>query len=390
MRFHPFIVAILAAAVTAAAAQEAPIVVGAVVSQSGSQAPLAAGYRKALLLWQDQVNASGGLLGRKLELRLLDDHSEAASAGNAYAELIRDGASLLIGPYGSAATLAAAAEADRARRVMVNGAGPSGRVYKRAQRYVFQALAPYSSYGEGVLELSKDAGCASLLVLARNDIASEEMGEATRERALKLGFRAAQLEVYSGSDIDFAPLVAKAKAAKIDGWIAFGGARDSADMVIAMKRAAYAPRLFYASGAADARFIAMVGQDAEFTLASEAHDARFPTPGNDVFVKAYAAKWSAKPDAGAAEGYAAATVLARAVERAGALDQEKLRGVLAALETGTVLGPYKVAASGEQVGIKPAVIQILAGRARFVWPPAWRGDRQVQPYPQWNERKILR
>src|SRR2546423_1704420 len=314
MQFHPFIVAMAAAAVTIASAQEAPLVVGAVVSQTGSQAALAAGYRKGLLLWQDEVNAAGGVLGRTVELRLSDDRSEAARAGVAYAELIRDGAQLLIGPYGSAATLAAAAEADRARRPMINGAGASGRVYKRAQRYVFQTVAPYSSYGQGVLELAKEAGCTSLYILARNDTASTEMGDAAREQALKLGLKALDLEVYSGSDVDFAPLIAKARSAKVDAWIAFGEASDAADMVRAMKRAAYAPRLFYARGAAEPKFIAMVGQAAEFTLASRAYDARSPTPGNEAFVKAYTARWSAGPDAAAAEGYAAGTVLARALE----------------------------------------------------------------------------
>jgi len=255
---------------------------------------------------------------------------------------------------------------------------------------VFQTVAPYSSYGQGVLELAKEAGCTSLYILARNDTASTEMGDAAREQALKLGLKPLDLEVYSGSDVDFAPLIAKARSAKVDAWIAFGEARDAADMVRAMKRAAYAPRLFYARGAAEPKFIARVGQDAEFTLASRAYDARSPTPGNEAFVKAYAAKWSADPDAAAAEGYAAGTVLARAVERAGSLDPEKLRAALAGLETGTVLGTYKVAPSGEQIGIKPAVIQIRGGRATFLWPQAWRGAASFQPYAQWNERKIIR
>jgi ABC-type branched-subunit amino acid transport system substrate-binding protein len=54
-----------------------PILVGAVVSQSGPQAPLAAGYAQGLQLWLAEVNAAGGLLGRPVELRLLDDGSDA-------------------------------------------------------------------------------------------------------------------------------------------------------------------------------------------------------------------------------------------------------------------------------------------------------------------------
>ena len=137
----------------AAAAQDA-IVVGAVVSESGAHAGAAAEYRQGLLLWQDDINAAGGLLGRRVELRLKDDGSEAVRAGPAYAQLIEGGAQVLIGPYGSAATLTASSEAERASRVLLNAAGPSSLIHKRAPRYVVQTAPPYVAYGQGVLELA--------------------------------------------------------------------------------------------------------------------------------------------------------------------------------------------------------------------------------------------
>lgn len=377
----------LFALVAGARADEPPIIVGAVVSQSGSQAPLAEGYGRALRVWQDQINAAGGLLGRKIELRVLDDHSEAARAGPAYAELIAGGASLLVGPYGSAATLVAAAEAERSRHVMANGGGASARVYKRPQRWVFQTLAPYSSYGEGVLELARQAGCRTLQIFSRNDSASVEMGDAAREQALKLGFSVAELVVYSSSE-DLVPLVAAAAAANADAWIAFGEVRDAADMVIAMKRSGFAPKFFYTRSAADPRFIERVGQDAELVLGSSAYDPAWPTPYNAAFVKAYGARWAGRPDAAAAQAYTAATVLARAVERVGSLDQGKLREALAGLETGTVLGTYRAGPGGEQTGIKPAVIQIVAGRAAVLSPAELAGEATLEPYLPWNQRTL--
>lgn len=363
--------------------------VGAVVSQTGSQAVLADGYGKALQVWADEVNAAGGLLGRRVELRLRDDHSEAARAGPAYAELVAGGASLLVGPYGSAATLVAAAEADRSQHVMADGAGASARVYKRPQRWVFQTVAPYSSYAEGVLALAKAAQCGALWILARNDTASVEMGDAARGQALKLGFAVPELRTYSGSE-DLVPVLAAAAAAHVDCWIAFGEVRDAADTVIAMKRSGFAPRFFYLRSGTDPRFIERVGQDAEYTLGSVAYDSAWPTPYNDAFVKAYAARWGQPPDAAAAQGYAAATVLARAVELTGSLDQEKLRAALAKLQTGTVLGPYRVGAGGEQVGMKPAVAQILRGQATTMWPSELAGDAKPRPYLPWNERELLK
>jgi branched-chain amino acid transport system substrate-binding protein len=386
-----YIAALLVAVVFAAPAsgQETPIVVGAVVSQTGSQAPLAESYGRGLEVWRDETNADGGLLGRRVELRVLDDHSEAARAGPAYAELVSGGADLLVGPYGSAATLVAAAEAERTRHVMANGAGASGRVYKRAQPWVFQTLAPYSSYGEGVLELAKAASCASLHVLARNDVASVEMGDAARAQALKLGFTVPELQTYSGGE-EIAPLVASAAAARVECWIGFGEVRDAVDTVIAMKRAQYAPRFVYLRAAADPRFIERVGQDAEYTLASVAYDPAWPTPYNERFAKGYAARWGRPPDATAAQAYAAAAVLARAVERVGSLDQEKLRAALASMESGTVLGTYRVGPGGVQTGIKPAVVQILRGRAVPMWPRSLAADAVPEPYRPWNERTLLK
>jgi branched-chain amino acid transport system substrate-binding protein len=364
-----------------------PIVVGATVAQTGALASLAADYGKGLLFWAEEVNAAGGLLGRRIELRLLDDESDAGRSGELYAELIRNKVDLLIGPYGSAATLMASAEAERAQRVLINGAGPSLAVHKRAPRYLFQTTMPNSAYGVGVLELVKSAELASVFIVARDDYMVREMAEATRERAVNQGLNAADIEVYRVSTEDFSTYVAKASP---DAWIAFGEARDTAEMLRSFRKLRYAPRLFFARSAADPRLIAMVGQDAEFALGVREYDARFKTPGNERFAAAFAVKWSAPPTFAAAQGYAAGTVLAEAVRRSKSLDQTKLRATLAQMQTDTVLGGYKVdPKSGEQRTAQPAVVQIQRGRPEVVWPPALQ-TASLQPYPKWDERRLLK
>jgi len=158
-----------------------------------------------------------------------------------------------------------------------------------------------------------------------------------------------------------------------------------------LKRVGFAPKLFFARAAADPKFIELVGQDAEFSLAAAEYHPRLKTNGNDRFVKLYSQKWSSPPNAAAAQGYAAGTVLGEALRRAGSADQEKLRAALAALELDTVLGRYKVdPKTGEQTGIKAAVVQIETGRPLAVWPPELRAAKPVLPYPQWRERQLLR
>ena len=366
--------------------QPPPIIVGAAVSQTGALSDLAADYGKALLLWQDEVNALGGLLGRRVELRLLDDESDARRSGDLYAELIQDKADLLIGPYGSAATIMASAQAERARRVLINGAGPSLAVHKRSPRYLFQSTMSNSAYGVGVVEVAKAAGITSAFILARADHAVQEMAESTHERAMKLGIDVGDVQAYGAGDSNFASYVYKGSA---DAWIVFGEPRDAADIVRSLKKLAYAPRLFFARSAADARFIRMVGQDAEFTLATKEYDPKFRTFGNQQFAAAFEARWSAAPTFAAAQGHAAGTVLAEAVRRAKSLEQEKLRATLAEMETDTVLGGYKVdPQTGEQRAARPAVVQIQHGKPQVVWPE-WLQSSTLQPYPEWSERKLI-
>jgi branched-chain amino acid transport system substrate-binding protein len=360
---------------------ENPILVGAVITQTGAQAPDAEGYRAGLRLWEEQVNAAGGLLGRKVELRLLDDGSNAIRNGALYEQLVKDEhADLLVGPFGTAATLLAAAVAERNRRVMINGAGGGGNVHKRAPRYVFQTGIPYKAYGPVLADMLKAQGLHRLYVLARDDTASREMAESLT------ALTKAEFEIYGADVLDFTPLVKKAQALNAEAWIAFGGTRDVADMVRTFQRLNYAPKLFFARAASDPKFPQLVGQAAEFTLTAIEYDARLATPGNEEFVKAFTAKWNAAPDKAAAEGYAAGSVLAAAVKRAGSLDQEKLRAVLGAIEVETVMGPQKMnPAGGDQVAGRPALAQIFGGRPVVV--P--KGERPA-PYPQWSERRMSR
>ena len=347
------------------------LVVGAVVSQSGALAELAADYRRALLLWQDEINAAGGLLGRRVELRILDDRSEAPRAAALYRSLIEEArADLLLGPYGSASSLTAASVAEQARRVLINGAGAGRAVHRRAPRYVFQSTVPYAAYGEQAVRLAGSQGLRTLFIVARDDPASREMAEAAYAAAGREAMSVNVPEFYAVSSADFAAQVQKARDAQAEAWIAFGEARDAAHMARAFKALGYGPQLFFARGAAEPKFAALAGQDAERSVGAAAYDARLAPP-DDRFVRAFRAKWTSDPGPSAGEGYAAATVLAAAVAQAKTLQQEKLRAALAALRTDTVLGGYRVdPANGAQLGAKPVLMQIVEGRPRAVAPGA--------------------
>jgi branched-chain amino acid transport system substrate-binding protein len=374
---------------TSAFAQQ-PITIGAALPQSGLLADLAADLRKALLLWQEEVNAAGGLLGRRVELQLLDDRSEATSASVLYEQLLSEHkAEVLFGPLGSAATLGAASVAERHRRVLINVTGTARAVQKPGFRHTFQVPAPLAAYGAGALEAARALGLRRLLIAARDDPASRECAQHAREQAQALGIATGDLESYPQRTIDFSDMVNRAKTAPADGWIAFGLPQDAAEMVKSFRRLGYAPRLFVAQGAADPDFVKLLGQDAEYAVGISPYERGAGTHDNARFRHAFAKKWSSEPGVLAAEGYAAAKVLENSVRRAGSVETEKLREALVALETQTPLGAYKVDQAGAQVAARPLLVQIQRGRARIVWPEALAAAR-LQPYPAWEERTRIK
>jgi branched-chain amino acid transport system substrate-binding protein len=385
-----FLAALLLAALATlpAHAQQPPVTVGAALPMSGNLADLAAEYRKALLLWQDEVNARGGLLGRHVELLLVDDRSESIETGKLYEQMIQEKRpELLLGPFGTAASLGALNAAERSRRVLINATG-AGRVsQKPGFRYIFQTVAPLGAWGTGALELARAQNLKRVALFARDDPVAREMASRARDEARAMGFEVAEVEAYSAATDDFSAQVRKAAGA--EAWIAFGLPQDAAGMVKSFRKLGYAPKLFVAQGAADGDFIRRVGQDAEGAVGILAYDRRARTKGNAEFVRDYAQKWSADPGAVAAEGYAAAKVLEEAVKRAGSLEQEKLRDTLAALETETPLGAYKVDRAGAQLAAKPLLVQVQRGRREIVWPEAL-ATAKLLPYAGWDARTPLK
>ena len=385
-----FLLSLLLLALAPAAFAQ-PVVVGAAVPRTGSLAALGADLPRALELWRDEVNAAGGLLGRPVEMVLLDDRSEAFESPAHYRKLIEEHrADLLVGPLGSAATLGAAATAERARRVLVNATGASRLVHRKPYRYVFQVVTPHAAYGNGALEIAQRQGLRRLFIAYRQDPQSKEMAEQARDAAVKLGFQVDEPAPHAPGSTELDPLVERARGFDAQAWITFGAAADASGLVQTFRRLGYAPAMFFAQGASDPEFLRLVGQDAEQVMGLSPYDPRAATVGNAAFVAAFTKRWSAQPGLLAAQGYAAAKVLEAAVKRAGTLEQEKLREAFGALETSTPLGAYKVDQNGVQLAAQPLTLQVQKGGREIVWPEALATAKWQLPYPAWAGRTLIK
>ena len=371
-------------------APAATVVVGVVLPQTGMLADLGAGMRDALLLWQDKVNAAGGLAGRRVELRIHDDGSEAVRSTRLYELLIReDKAEMLIGPFGSAASSMAAAVADRARRVLVNASGTSPAIHKRAYRYAFQVPAPSDAYAVGLLHLARRAGARSITVVANEAPAATLFLDRLKTDSDKLGLERREPMIYEGGNlVDLAPFGARLRAERVEVLASPANVRETANLLRGLRAAGHTPRLFATQGVTDPALIPMVGIDAEYSFGFSPWEPNARTTGNAEFVKAFRERYKRAPDFHAACGWAAGSIVEAAVARAGSFDQAALRVALSTMESATVLGPYKVDPDGAQIAAQHLIVQILRGRREVVWPDALASAAPVLPAVPWSERTL--
>jgi branched-chain amino acid transport system substrate-binding protein len=371
---------------SAAALSQPPVLIGGSVAQSGLLADLASGYIKGLELWQEDVNARGGLAGRRVELRLFDDASGARRAAELTEVLIaEDKVDLLVGPFGSPATLAAAVVADRERRIMLNATGAAPGIHKKTLRYVFQ-LPPSS--GEQVLPVLKLAamlGARTITVFAGRG-AGAGLGR-LREEAKLAGvalIESGGLPAPVLKPPNYPPLIAKIDPKSV--LLAFDEVPRLADLLREMKLAGFRPGAFVAPNALHPDYIKRVGMDAEYSIGLSFWEPRARTPGNAQFVRSFQVKHKQLPDSNAASGWAAGQLLEAAIARAGSIETAELRDALARLETETVLGAYKVDENGAQLAATTMLVQIQKGRREVIWPEAYRSAEAILSPPAWNRR----
>lgn len=369
-----------------ATAMAQPITVGAALSQTGNLAESAEHVRKAFLLWQDEVNARGGMLGRQVELKFYDDRSDPATAVRLYERLITvDKVDLLLGPFGSAATSAASAVNETHKKVMVSF-GASSKIYQRGFKYIFQVIAPAEAYLDGVFPLAERAGYKTLAFVARDYVAARDLEREIRKVAPSVGLKLVMSEYYPQGATDFGSFITRARQLAPDIFIGNGSPGEAVEMLRQMKSSQYMPKMWLHNGLAQEDFLKSAGPDAEYLFGMSLYEPELKYRGNPEFVASFTKRWSYSPGYYAAVGWAAAMVLEEAVNKTGSLDQDRLADTLRKLKTETAFGPYAVDATGAQIAKKSMIVQVRNGRRVVVWPDDAKEADPVLPIPAWNRR----
>src|SRR5918995_799264 len=344
-----------------------PITIGAAVSTTGSNGRTGLYQQEAYLLWEEQKNAAGGLLGRPVRMVLYDDQSDPATGARLYERLLtEDQVDLILGPYSSSVTQAVAQVTERAGQPMLAAGASASDIWARGYQYVF-----------GVYSVAEDY--FKIIVL---DIAPAQ-GYTTAA-----GIEVLVNEVYPAEATDVSSVLTRVRDANPDMLIGGSYLPDSVLITRQSKELGVNPKLFaFSVGAAQPDFVESLGADADYVLGPSMWEPLIVSTGNDEFVAAYQAKFDREPDYHSAACYAACQVLEAAVTEVGGLDLDPIRDAIRALQMPTVLpGQFQVDENGKQIGHIALTVQWQDGEKLIVTPEDFAESDLRLPPPPWDQR----
>ena len=189
------------------------VVMGGTVSQTGHLVEAAGRQHNGVKLYVDELNARGGLLGHKVELKIYDDKSDRRTAIELYEKLItEEKVDLVLGPYGSTLTDPVANVMERYKRPFVAHAS-APVIYQRGRKYVFNIRTAISQdYQRGVLHLAKQIGVSRIAIIGGGELFPRQITEGALEWAKKLGLKVVLLESYRKGHTEFTALLQRIKA----------------------------------------------------------------------------------------------------------------------------------------------------------------------------------
>jgi branched-chain amino acid transport system substrate-binding protein len=371
-----------------AAAQDNEIRVGASVALTGKYARTGQEQLQGFLIWVEEVNARGGLLGRQVVLKYYDDESKPETGAKLYEKLITDDkVDLLIGPYSSSVTMAASTVAEKHGFPMVSSGASASEIWARGYKNIFGLYTPANTYMDQILEFVKTKGLKRVALIWENTEFPRDVANGVRAKAKSLGMKLVFEEEYGKASTDFTSMIIKMKARKPD--VVIGGSY-LPDSVAFMRQAKenrlYAKIFAFAVGPGLPDFGQNLGLDAEGVMGNTQWEPTLKLPGVQAFVEKYKAKYGHEPGYHAAGGYGAGQVLEAAVKKAGSLERDKIRRALAELDIVTTFGRYKVDATGKQIGKPGYTVQWIDGERELVLPSEIATHKPIYPFRDWTKR----
>ncbi len=357
-----------------AAQDEGPIRIGASLPLTGRFSEPGTAAQQGYEVWAAIVNESGGMLGRQVELSIVDNASDQDTAVADYEKLITvDKVDLVVGPFSSFLVIPTSEVAARYGYAFVEPAGGAPDVFNRGLTNIFFAQpAPSSTqalpFTDYILGLPEDQRPQSFAVVSQDDPFTLGVMDPLKAALSDAGIELVFDEIYAPETTDFSSIAIQ--VADLNPDLIVGGTllEDSVGQIRAYQEAGYQPRFAYftTGPSLPGPFREALGEATEGIFASISWFPEADTPQNADMVAKYIEMFGGEATGIAedtANAFTVGQVLQQAVENVGSLDNAALIEDLHASTYDTVVGPL----SFDEVGAPQGSYMLLQ----------WQGDHFV-------------
>ena len=326
----------VAFAASQAAAQE--IVIPNIIELSGGGATVGAMWKNGSSMAVDEINAAGGILGRKIRLEFVDTASDPGKARAAMQRALDDKPVAIFGPIYSgsvSATLKLTADAE-VPQIM---GGEAANLTAQGSKYIFR-----TSFGQNVsmpkianyLRDGVKAKSVSV-VYVNNDFGKGGRDSIIKELAARNIKVTADISTEAGQ-ADFAADVVKLKGAPADAVFVYLNEEESARFLREARKQGLTTPMIGETTLLGQKVIELAGDAANGVRGHVGLTVDAPIPAIQAFGAKYEARFKSKPDHNGVKGYIAPYMVKAAAEKAGKLDG---KAIAAALH-GMTITPDKV------------------------------------------------
>jgi branched-chain amino acid transport system substrate-binding protein len=370
------------------AGTDEPIKIGTSLPLTGEFSQPGTAAKQGYEIWQEMINANGGLLGRQVEIVYKDDASNQDTVVADYNSLIsQEKVDLLLGTFSSLLNLPASAVAERNQMLFVEPAGGSPKMFNRGFKYLFfaqQATAEKQGkvFAEYVAGLPADQRPKTAAYPTIDDPFAAPNVEGIRTILEGAGVATVYQETYPADTKNFDTIVGALKARNPELVVHGAVFEDGVGLVRSMLKAGFRPKWLYQTSAPSQgdQYSKAVGvENTDGVLYAVSHVPEAKTPGNTEFVAKYGEKFGGSPPEDAADAFAAGQVLQAAVTAVGNVeDQEAMAEWLRGNQVETILGPLRWNPDGSPVG-EFLIGQWQAGKTEIVLPSSAATSEQLLP-----------
>lgn len=383
---------------------KAPIVIGASLSLTGDFSVDGQAFQRGYKLWASDVNSKGGLLGRQVTLKILNDNSSPTQAQTNYQTLFSaDKVDLAFGPFSSLLTTPAASVAARYGYALIEGAGGAPSVFaspaNQSAHNVFDVSLPIEDemipFVNWVASLPAGQRPKTAAYPMADDPFADPPVQLAQKKLEALGVKTVYSKIFPAENASYKPAADQVAATGAQAVLL--GSTDvptvSAFMQ-AFQQQHYNPKMFICAAGPDqgASFTSAVGKgNATGMMVPNGWYPGYANPASQQMVQEYVAKYGGSPsdvNADVAEGYAVGQVAAAAVTATKGTDNKAIISYLHSGTTiNTVQGPVKFDSEGRNAAAAAFVFQWQKDTTyKQVLPPGTTGSVPIiNPKPNWTK-----